>query len=391
MADDRWVFLREAKWLEPVIPTAQLRAVTVSNDGNPIRVLPQVEKGEYYTIPSKRARRGQCDGIAFVDMTPKQISVPLKGTVSTKDGIALIGIVNAQAKVNDSEESIKRIVVNAQTEESLLVSSVSSALRDGILAYTWREIKTVNGIFLKDAKERLTTILARTQSCFAVDDLTISEEIQPEEKEIAIWFEKQEKDELGRVAERAQLAHTLEAQGTRNEFEWEQERGKMQLGFEKAQKQGEFELKQERDRMELGFERMQKQIPLEAKIAEAKNIALKALAEILATDAGQMAAFPEMVFELKTKLAELEIAQRGKELQLEIAQRGKELKIYEEFLSILGSRQTGIMEGEIRGLKATSIERFVSTLTGGQGKPETVIEGEGKILDEKENKKEETK
>lgn len=352
MDDNRWVSFEEVKWGDRFVSTSQLRVVTVGGNNNPVRVVPIDGEGEYNTIPSSRKRMGQCDGIARVDMTPKQIPVPLKGTVSTKDGIALIGVIRAQAMVDDSEASIKRIVVNAQTEESLLVNSILAALREGILAHTWREIKTVNGAFLKDAKERLTAILTRTRSCFIVDDLIIGEEIQPENKEIALWFEKQEEDELGRVAEIAQLAHNLEVQGTRNKFE----------------------LKQERIRMEFGFERAQQQIELEAKIAEAKNTTLKALAEILGTDAGQMAAFPEMVFALKTKLEEMKIAQQGKEIQ-----------IYNDFLKMLNSHQTGIMEGTISGLKATSVERVFGTLVG---KAQTVIEGEGKIVDEKETKKE---
>lgn len=356
MADNRWVSFEEVKWGYRFVSTSQLRVVTIGGNNNPVRVVPIDGEGEYNVIPSSRKRMGQCDRIARVDMTPKQIPVPLKGTVSTKDGIALIGIVNAQAKVKDSEGSIKRMVINAQTAESLLVDSILAALREGILARSWREVKAVNGVFIKDAKVRLTAILTQAQSCFTVDNLTISEEIQPEDKEIALWLETQKKDELGRVADKAQLAHTLETQGTRSEFE----------------------MKQERARMELGFEKAQKQIELEAKIADAKNTTLKALAEILGTDAGQMAAFPEMVFELKTKLEEMKIAQQGKEIQ-----------IYNDFLKMLNSHQTGIMEGTISGLKATSVERVFGTLVG---KAQTVIEGEGtKEQNYKEIKKEEPK
>lgn len=352
MADNRWVSFEEVKWGDRFVSTSQLRVVTVGGNNNPVRVVPIDGEGEYNTIPSSRKRMGQCDRIARVDMTPKQIPVPLKGTVSTKDGIALIGVIRAQAMVDDSEASIKRIVVNAQTEESLLVNSILAALREGILAHTWREVKTVKGVFLKDAKERLTAILTRTQSCFTVDDLIIGEEIQPENKEIALWLEKQEADELSRVTEKAQLAHTLETQGTRNEFELKQERSRMELGFEKAQQQIELELRNE----------------------EAKLVVLKGRADLMATEAGQMAMFPKEIFGLKTK-----------EIEFKMAQLQREARIYSEVFKVVSSNQSSFMAGQISGIQAVLERELNIRLPGSQT---MTIESKTKSGDDGANKTE---
>ena len=357
--DNKRVSFREIKRGERYSSTLQLKLVTIGNDNTPVRVLAP----GLYVIPWSYKRKGQCDRIAFVDMTPKQITLQIQGNVNTKDGIAITGSINVQFAIKDDEGSIKRVIINSQEEESLLTNSTLTAFREGILAYNCQKIRLAGQTFVNDAEKRLADILEKTCSCFQLESLTINF-IRSEDEEIALTPAKQEKENLARLAEKTRMLHQLDSEKTKLVGELETEKARNQFKRIEKKEDLSLELEEQRLRNQIKIEEMREKILIAAEESMAKMSALKEQAALLKTEEGQMAAFPEQVF-----------AQKTKELELQMAQIRKETTIYKEVMEQLFSNKVAHLTGQIEA---------TNSIHGLRLSIPTAMGLEGKIMQEKE-------
>lgn len=304
MDSNRWISVKKVKWREQYHSTLQLRLVNMDNS-SPVRVLTP----GWYRIPA----RGECDQLAFVEMTPKRVTLEIAGNVQTKDGIAVTGKINAQVKINDEDMSIKGMVSNAEEEESLLTDSMLASAREGIITHTWQEVISTGEEFLETTRQRLVAVLNKVNSCFTVVSLAINE-LRPEDKAIALSLQEEQKATLERAAKKAELEGELEEQGLREEAKLAEEEARMLL---------------------------------ESKKAQTGIIALTEKAELLKTEEGKTAAFPQEMF-----------AQSLEELKFKTLQHEKEMSLYRELLKTTLSNQVAFQAGQFDAIRGVLAQRF---------------------------------
>lgn len=314
----KWVIRKEPKWLNLLYSTSERRLVAVAS-GSPIEVIPI---GGYW-VPLIR----KYDSLAFVSMGPKQVDVNLKGNAGTSDGVAVEGKASVQVIIRDEESCIKRIAADPDEEERLLGDSILTAVQETISSHTWHLMMSIDEEFAQTAEKKLTELLDRTASCFAVKSLTI-QEIRPQNKEFAESLEKaarlKEEEKLQRDLVRLKAERAaLERKAKEDELESE-------LQMQKLRHQ--WELEGEREKLKLQQEKDDAQISTQ-----------KELSELLKTEAGRIAVLPKEMFGYLLK-----------ELEVKIIEDKERQKLYREFLRSSLSVQTG----EIRAMKALLAQQF---------------------------------
>jgi hypothetical protein len=299
----KWVTKEEAKRFDLWHSTKERRLVTIASD-SPLEVIPIGE----YRVPFIR----KFDSLAFVRMGPKQVEVSLRGNAGTSDGIAIDGKISVQVIIRDEESCIRRIAADADEEERLLSDAILSAVQETIASNTWHQMMSIGEKFAQYAEHKLSELLSKTNSCFAVKGLTI-QEIHPQNKVLA---ESLENAATAKEEEKLQKELVqLKVERIALERKYKEEELKSELQMQKLQHQRE--LQAEREKIKLQEERANAQISTQKK-----------LSEILKTDEGRIAAFPERMFEILIK-----------ELDVKISDNTEREKLLREFIKAYQSFQ----------------------------------------------------
>lgn len=316
----KWVIKKEAKWLHLLHSTSERRLVTVAS-GSPIEVIPIGEYREWVPLIRKY------DSLAFVSMGPKQVDVGLKGNAGTSDGVTVEGKVSVQVTIRDEESCIKRIAADSDEEERLLSDSILTAVQETIASHTWHQMMSIGERFAQTAEQKLSELLLRTASCFAVTSLTI-QKVRPQNNAFAESLEK---------AARAKEDERLQKDLTQLRAERE--------ALERKAKEEELESKLQMQKLEhcweLGVER--DKLKLEQEKDDAEISTQKKTAELLQTEAGRIAWLPEEMFE-----------HLAKELELKITDSKERQKLIREMVRFSLSP----LAGEVRIMKAFLAQQY---------------------------------
>lgn len=301
----KWVTKEEAKRFALWHSTEERRLVTIASL-SPLEVIPIGE----YRVPFLL----KYDSLAFVSMGPKQVEVSLKGNAGTSDGVAVEGKISVQVIIRDEESCIKRIAADPDEEERLLRDSILTAVQETIASNTWHLMMSIGEKFTQTTEQKLSELLRRTTSCFAVKSLTI-QEIRPQHKALAESLEK-----AARAKEEEKLLKDLvhlkvEREALERKAKEEELRSELQM--QKLQHQRELEA--EREKLKLQDEKDDAQISTQKK-----------LSELLKTEAGRIAAFPNEMF-----------GYLSKELEVKITHNKEREKLCREFLRTSQSFQAG--------------------------------------------------
>lgn len=304
----KWVTIKEAKWFDLLHSTSERRLVTVAS-GSPLGVIAFFPTSAY-RVPLIR----KFDSIAFVNMGPKQVDVSLKGNAGTSDGIAVEGKVSVQVIIRDEERCIKRIVADPNEEERLLSDSILTAIQDTIASHTWHLMMSVGEKFAETAGQKLSELLEKTTSCYAVKSLTV-QELRPQNKALAESLEK-----AARAKEDEKLQtdiSRLRAERAACERKTKEEELESELQMQKLRHQRELE--EQREKLKLQQEKDDAQISAQRK-----------LSELMKTEAGRIAALPKEMFGYLLK-----------ELEVKVTDNKERQKLYLEILRTSQSFQAG--------------------------------------------------
>lgn len=333
MASINWVSYKEPKWLQEHYSTKELKLVFM-NGNTPLTVA----KIGLVAIPMKWSR--DYDRLAFVKMTPQNVEATFVGNFHTQDKIALRGKINAQVKIKEDNESIKRIVVNSQQEEISLTDQIRDVLRKNIALFNYLDIVPLSQDFDEKVLKAINNFLVNTKSCFEVISIAI-DEMRPENQQMVAFIEQRAKDKQQKETEKAELIQSLEIKDVQNKYEAEKKQRDSELTMILAKAEAAHKLEiqnkeaeQKRKNDEANFALKMMQEDMLNRLTEEKALTdlniRKGIADIVKDEAGKIAVYPDQMFKLLDKIEEWKIAQLGE----------KE-KVYRECVKLLGSFQAG--------------------------------------------------